>query len=85
MLSAGWLHGGVLHIVFNMLWVRDLVPPLAHLYGAARAVIIYTVAGVCAASLASSFMGAFLPFLPRIYESDAARASRSAPRHRSSA
>ena len=27
-LSAAWLHAGVLHIVFNMLWVRDLAPPV---------------------------------------------------------
>ncbi len=43
-LSAAWLHGGILHIVFNMMAVRDLAPATAHLYGAARTVIIYTVA-----------------------------------------
>src|SRR6266567_1188842 len=26
-LSAGWLHAGALHIIFNMMWVRDLAPP----------------------------------------------------------
>ena len=62
-LSAGWLHGGLLHIVFNMLWVRDLAPATARLYGPGRAVIIYTVAGV-AGFLASSLAGGFLPFLP---------------------
>ena len=25
-LSAGWLHGGALHILFNMMWVRQLGP-----------------------------------------------------------
>ena len=25
-LSAAWLHAGVLHILFNMMWVRDLAP-----------------------------------------------------------
>ena len=34
-LSAGWLHAGVLHILFNMLWVRDLAPATARLYGPA--------------------------------------------------
>jgi rhomboid protease GluP len=63
-LSAAWLHGGVLHILFNMLWVRDLAPPTARLYGPGRAVIIYTVAGVTG-FLASSTAGAFLPFMPR--------------------
>jgi rhomboid protease GluP len=45
-LSASWLHGGLLHIVFNMLWMRDLAPAVAELYGASRLVIIYVVAGV---------------------------------------
>jgi len=59
-LSAAWLHGGVLHILFNMMWVRDLAPPTARLYGPGRTVIIYTVAGVTG-FLASSLVGAFLP------------------------
>jgi len=61
-LSAAWLHGGVLHILFNMYWVRNLVVPTAHLYGTGRAVIIYTVSGVTG-FVASSAAGA-LPFLP---------------------
>jgi len=44
-LSASWLHGSVLHIVFNMLWVRDLAPAVAEIYGASRMVIVYVVAG----------------------------------------
>ena len=62
-LSASWLHGGVLHIVFNMMSVRDLGPAVSHLYGGARTFIIYLVAGA-AGFLASSFAGAYLPFLP---------------------
>ncbi len=45
-LSAAWLHGGVLHILFNMMWVRDLAPATARLYGPGRTVIIYTVSAV---------------------------------------
>src|SRR2546425_10644332 len=30
-LSASWLHGGLLHIVFNMMWVRQLGPATADL------------------------------------------------------
>jgi rhomboid protease GluP len=63
LLSAGWLHGGVLHILFNMYWVRTLAPGTAHLYGTGRTVIIYTVAGVTG-FLASSVAGAFFVFLP---------------------
>jgi rhomboid protease GluP len=45
-LSAAWLHGGVIHILFNMMWVRDLAPAAARLYGPGRAVLIYVVSGV---------------------------------------
>jgi rhomboid protease GluP len=54
--------GGVLHIVFNMLWVRDLAPATARLYGPGRAVIVYTVAGVC--GFAASTLAFFMPFPP---------------------
>jgi rhomboid protease GluP len=62
-LSAGWLHGGLLHILFNLMWVRNLAPVTAHLYGTSRTVIIYTVASATG-FLASSLAGQFLPFLP---------------------
>src|SRR5512134_4034749 len=32
-LSAAWLHAGLIHIGFNMMSVRTLVPLTAHLYG----------------------------------------------------
>lgn len=59
LLSAGWLHGGLLHILFNILWVRQLGPETAELYGAGRTVIIYTVASV--AGFALSSVAVFLP------------------------
>jgi rhomboid protease GluP len=62
-LSAAWLHGGILHIVLNMLMLRNLAPVTAHLYGAARTVIIYTVAAITG-FLMSSTVGAFAPFMP---------------------
>jgi rhomboid protease GluP len=61
-LSAAWLHGGVLHILFNMMWVRQLAPPTADIYGPGRMVIIYTAAAVGGFAL-SSFAGAYLPSL----------------------
>ncbi len=64
-LSASWLHGGLLHILFNMLWVRQLAPETAEAYGPARMVIIYTTAGVTG-FLASSVVGYYLAFLPGI-------------------
>lgn len=57
-LSAAWLHGGILHIVMNMLWVKNLGPATADLYGGPRMVIIYT-AGSVAGFLLSSFLGLF--------------------------
>ena len=64
-LSASWLHGGLLHILFNMLWVRQLGPATAELYGAARLVVIYTVAGATG-FLLSSVAGILLPGVPVI-------------------
>jgi rhomboid protease GluP len=45
-LTAGWLHGGVLHIFFNLMWIRQLGPATADIYGPGRMVIIYIVSGV---------------------------------------
>jgi rhomboid protease GluP len=59
-LSAGWLHGGLLHIGFNMMAVRDLLPGVAHLYGPARTVILYTIASVVGFT-SSSLAGQYLP------------------------
>jgi rhomboid protease GluP len=62
-LSASWLHGNLLHILFNMMWVRDIGPSTADIIGPARTVIIYTVSGACG-FLLSSFAGAYLPPIP---------------------
>ena len=62
LLSAGWLHGGLLHIGFNLYWIRMLAPETAELYGAGRMVIVYTISSIVG-FLLSSVMGAFLPFL----------------------
>jgi len=60
LLSAGWLHGGALHILFNLMWVRQLGPAVDDLYGGARMIIIYTLSSM-SGFLLSSFMAAFLP------------------------
>ena len=62
LLSAGWLHGGLLHIGFNLYWIRMLAPETAELYGAGRMVIVYTISSLAGFAL-SSVIGAFLPFL----------------------
>ena len=63
LLSASWLHGGLLHIFFNMMWVRQLAGPVAELYGAGRMILIWTAASIVGFGL-SSTASAFLPPLP---------------------
>jgi rhomboid protease GluP len=62
-LSASWLHGSAIHILFNMLSVRQLAPAVADLYGPGRMVIIYTAGGIAGFAL-SVFWGLFLPAIP---------------------
>ena len=62
-LSAAWLHAGLLHILFNMMAVRQLAPPTADLYGPGRTVIIYTAGSIAGFTL-SSLAAVFLPALP---------------------
>jgi rhomboid protease GluP len=62
LLSASWLHGGALHIVFNIYWVLQLATATAEMYGPVRMIKIYTVAGLVGFAL-SSFAGAYLPNL----------------------
>lgn len=63
LLTAGWLHAGVLHILFNVLWIRQLGPAVAELYGPARMVILYTASGA-AGFAASSVAGEYLWWMP---------------------
>jgi rhomboid protease GluP len=62
-LSAGWLHGGLLHILFNMSVVRQMAPATADVYGPGRMIIIYTAGSVAGFAL-SSIAGAYFPPLP---------------------
>ncbi len=62
-LSAGWLHGNILHIVFNLMWVRQLAPAASELYGGPRMAIIYTVSSATGFFL-SSFAGILFGSIP---------------------
>jgi rhomboid protease GluP len=62
-LTAGWLHAGILHVLFNVLWIRQLAPTVADLYGAARMIIIYTVSGITGFML-STTAGIYLGGVP---------------------
>lgn len=62
-LSAGWLHGSLLHIAFNMYWVHQLGPIMARLYGTPRAVIIYVLSSALG-FLVTSVMPVVAPLMP---------------------
>lgn len=46
LIGANYLHGGLLHIVFNMLAIRQLASLVIREYGVNRAISIYTLGGV---------------------------------------
>jgi rhomboid protease GluP len=78
LLSAGWLHGSILHILFNMMWVRQLGPVVGDIYGSARMIIIYTIAGV-AGFLLSSVAGLYLASAPMFLRAGTLTLGASAP------
>ncbi len=45
LITAIYLHGGLLHIIFNVMWIRNLGPSVEEFFGISRSFIIYTVAG----------------------------------------
>ena len=56
LVTAMYLHGSLLHIFFNMMWVRQLAPLVEELFGPFRLYTIFTVSGVTG-FLLSSIMG----------------------------
>ena len=46
LITAIYLHGGILHILFNMLWLRQLGNMVRDLFGTSRTFIIFTFSGV---------------------------------------
>ena len=46
-LSANYLHGGIFHILFNLMALRQIAPRVNQEYGISRMFIIYTLGGVC--------------------------------------
>ena len=45
LLTANYLHGSLLHILFNMMWVRNLGPPATEVYGPARTFVLFNFSG----------------------------------------
>ncbi|MEQ1907436.1 MAG: rhomboid family intramembrane serine protease [Vicinamibacterales bacterium] len=64
-LSATWLHGGLLHIFFNMYVLRGAGTSTVDIIGPGRTVIVYVVAGACGFLLSSVAYQYFppVPFL----------------------
>jgi rhomboid protease GluP len=77
-LSAGWLHANILHILFNMMWVRQLAPAVGEHYGPGRMVIIYTVASVVGFAT-TSIAGWYLAFMPGPFRGAVLTVGASAP------
>ena len=44
-LTGIYLHGSLLHILFNVLWIRQLLPDVEEVYGQARTIVIFTLSG----------------------------------------
>lgn len=58
LIMASFLHGGLLHIGFNMWVLMDIGPQIEELYGSARYLFMYVVTGI-GAYLLSSLVGHF--------------------------
>ena len=46
LVTAIYLHGGVVHILFNMLWLRQLGTMVEELFGRSRTWLIFTLSGI---------------------------------------
>jgi rhomboid protease GluP len=57
LVTAMFLHGGLIHIGFNMMVLMDIGPVVEEVYGSARYLFIYTAVGI-----AGYVVSAFTPF-----------------------
>jgi rhomboid protease GluP len=58
LLTAIYLHGGILHIFFNVMWIRNLGPPVAEVFGPARGFVIFSLAGAIGFAISNVASGA---------------------------
>ncbi len=56
-LTAIYLHGSLLHILFNVMWIRDLGPAVTELYGPARAFVVFEAGGIAGFLLSNLITG----------------------------
>ena len=57
LLTANYLHGGLLHIFFNMMWVRNLAPAATDVYGPARTFVLFNISGAAGFLLSNVMSG----------------------------
>jgi rhomboid protease GluP len=58
LLTAIYLHGSLLHVIFNLLFLRWLGPTAEEVFGPARFFLLFTASGVCGYLLSNWFSGA---------------------------
>jgi len=58
LITANWLHGGLLHILFNMMALKTIAPLVMKEFGLSRMFSIYTLAGIS---------GFFLSYIGNVY------------------
>ncbi len=58
LLTANYLHGGLLHIFFNMMWVRNLGPAATDIYGPARTFVLFNISGAAGFYVSNVMSGA---------------------------
>lgn len=56
-LSANFLHGSILHILFNWMWIRSLGPLVEEELGGARFVLVFVLGGACGFALSNLLLG----------------------------
>ncbi len=56
LITAIYLHGGLLHILFNMIWLRNVGYAVDELFGTSRAFLIFTLSGIIG-FVASNLLG----------------------------
>jgi rhomboid protease GluP len=58
LLSAIYLHGGLLHVFFNLMWIRQLGPNVTEVYGPGRSFVLFSVSGATGFLLSDLLSGA---------------------------
>ena len=58
LLTAIYLHGSLLHIFFNVMWIRNLGPAAAEAFGPARMFVLFNIAGAAGFFASNAMSGA---------------------------